>query len=80
MGSSLESKSPFMVFNMAIILDCLHTVGDLILHEAYVEYCEQPLVSFRGALVVSPGCPSLPADLLSFKAATPLLYSPSLKG
>ena len=44
---------------------------DLILHEAYVEHCEQPLVSFS----CSTRMLSLPAALLLFKAATPLLYS-----
>ena len=45
-------KESFPGFNMAIILDGLSPYGrDLILHEAYVEPCEQPLVSFMAKVL-----------------------------
>ena len=54
---------------------------DLVPSEAVVKHCKQPLVSFGHKLFnCSTSTSSIPAVVLFFKLAMPLLYSSSLTG
>ena len=66
---------------MAIILDCLHMVGILFSMKHMFSIVSSHLCALGPrCFSCSTSMSSLPADLLFFSAATPLLYSPSLKG
>ena len=45
-GSFWVSRESFPGFSMAMIFDCLHIVGGLVLSEAIIKHCKQSLVSF----------------------------------